>query len=147
MEFETHTDLQAALDAGTFLFKPEFFPASFRCSQCRQLKPLKHNCGTGYARNDANEFLCYQCCGENDAKELREKGKAVLYWTGAKPGDAGEVTNWPGTFRIPVRHVRTGAHNIARRRYDVWFMWEGRDYHGVQYGDNTQICRVKQVRA
>ena len=74
---------------------------------------------------------------------MTEHGRIMLYLSN------GEVMNWPGTLRFPA-HVRKGRHNIAGSRYDVWFAGpDGFQWHGVQYGDNTQIChckRTKQVR-
>lgn len=143
--FETHAELQAALDANTFLFKAEFFPAEFRCWQCLMLKPLQRDLGTGYARDKADNFLCYECCGKNEARDLRETGKGYLYLTRDKSG-AHTVSNWPGTLKIPVHHMRKGSHNMARTRYDVWFTFEGTAWHGVQYGEWTQVCHVRRLK-
>jgi hypothetical protein len=53
---------------------------------------------------------------------------------------------WPGTLKIRCG-VRTGRHNIAGKRYDVWFVGpDGKNWHGVTYGDNTQICRVRRLK-
>jgi len=143
--FETYQELESALAANTFLFSAEFFPAEFRCSQCRALKPLQRDLGTGYARDTSDNFLCYECAGENEARDLRETGKGYLYLTRDKSG-AHTVSNWPGTLTIPVRYLRKGAHNIARTRYDVWFTFEGAEWHGVQYGEWTQICHVRRLK-
>lgn len=59
-----------------------------------------------------------------------------------------EVTNWPGTFRRPIFNNRPqkGNHNFARTRYDVWFKVGENFFHGVQYGDFTQVCHIKCLK-
>ena len=126
----------------------------FVCSQCGETKPVQTSGGTGYGYNKASEPVCYACCGLNDAKEMRETGKAVLYLEMAplvgpnySHGNYGDctVSNWPGTLKIKGRFHK-GAHNIAGSRYDVWFVFGGNEWYGVQYGENTQICRCKQMK-
>ena len=156
--FENHKTLDAALDMaplspGAYRFAKQYGPAGFRCSQCGAVKafPLEDG-GTGYGLNKADDFVCYACCGENDRREMIETGKAILYLTHDRiaspsyPFADGKVTNWPGTFSLPCR-VKRGRHNIARRRYDAWFIGpDGKQWHGVQIGDNTQIIRCKRVK-
>jgi len=105
--------------------------------------------------HDTREKVCYACCGEHDKASMRGTGKAVLYLT----HDAfdtctiaqydnwrdGKITNWPGTLSIPCR-VKRGSHNIARWRYDAWFKFEGKQWHGTCYGDNSQIIHCKQTK-
>jgi hypothetical protein len=89
--------------------------------------------------------ICYACCGEHDRRRMLETGKATLYLCQREPG-AWVVSNWPSSLVFPVHHKRTGRHNMARRRYDAWFTGpDGKNWHGVQYGDNTQICHCKRV--
>lgn len=125
----------------------------WQCSRCAKTFELgtHDGCGTGYGRDGAGDVLCYQCCGELDLARMTETGRAVLYlkttpdFQGATYGDA-KLTNWPGTVTLQGR-FRRGAHNIARYRYDVWFKGpDGVDWHGVQYGDNTQICHCKRMK-
>lgn len=56
------------------------------------------------------------------------------------------ITNWPGTLEFSTAYMRRGYHNIAGRRYDVWFYFAGKRWHGVQYGDNTQILHCRQTK-
>ncbi len=43
---------------------------SFTCHKCKQQKfTPKGSCGTGYAINEENNKICYECCGEIDKKE------------------------------------------------------------------------------
>lgn len=62
------------------------------------------------------------------------------------------VTNWPGSLTLPVYYMRVGSHNMANCRYDVWFEVANPDtnqlerWHGVCYGDNTQICHCTRTK-
>lgn len=110
--------------------------------------------------------LCYACCGELDRQQMITEGRITLYLSGTKcwngwgtPPDDPElmkITNWPGTLRFVIAGptaVHKGRHNIARTRTDVWF--RGPDssghntatWHGVQYGDNTQLIHCKRVKS
>ena len=109
---------------------------------------------TGYGVNENSETFCYSCCAENDREYMKEHGKITLYLTinreivcnvGRKWFD-GKVGNWPDSLSFPCR-VKQGNHNIAGTRYDVWFNGpNGRVWHGVQYGDMTQLCYCKQTK-
>lgn len=148
--FETHQELQAALDDGTFRFLPAFGPAQFRCSDCKECKPLGGDgVGTGYGIADRNnpQFVCYACCGKREREAMIRTGKATLYLQHQNGGLNGTVTDWPGTLRFSCG-VRIGRHNIAGRRYDVWFTGpDGAQWHGTQYGDNTQIVHCRRTKA
>lgn len=75
----------------------------------------------------------------------------------AKPGDkfymylTGDiqsghyVSNWPGSFKIRV-YPRKGRHNFAGVRYDFWFNVGNHEFHGVQYGDNTQVAYIRCLK-
>jgi hypothetical protein len=58
-----------------------------------------------------------------------------------------QVTNWPGSLRFNA-FVRRGRHNLAGTRYDLWFTGpENTLWHGVQYGDQTQVCHCKRLKS
>lgn len=118
----------------------------FICSQCGEHKIHEDNFTTGYARDKDDNKVCFACCGLNDAKELETmpiKGKTVLYLNTKEK----TLSNWPGTFKIQLHAIRQGRHNIAGKRYDFWFDYKGNEFHGVQYGDNTQISHIKRLKA
>lgn len=99
---------------------------------------------TGYITIDG-KTTCYECCAKLDAQWMREKGKITLYLT--TDGDKATVGNWPGSLKFSA-FVRKGRHNIARTRYDVWFIGpDHAQWHGVQYGENTQICHCRRIKA
>lgn len=101
------------------------------------------------------ERHCYDCCAERDRYQMLETGKATLYLTlkdaftpdGNPNGKTGEISNWPGSLKFRTGPIRKGRHNMARVRYDTWFTGpDGKEWHAVQYGDNTQIAHCKRVK-
>ena len=135
------------------------------CADCgAQFIPTEHT--TGYGVSKDNKRICYACCGLRDRVDMIATGKAVLYLTldegalhrghivnmgvdgaMAKPG---KVSNWPGTLSFTVQPgtVKRGRHNFAGNRYDVWFIGpDGANWHGVQYGDNTQLCHCTRIKS
>lgn len=135
---------------------------TFTCVDCGQVKPTTDDGGTGYAvDNEGKGKVCYACCGVRDRKDMIEHGKATLYLTmpgkdvdmGVRQGKeikTGKVGNWPGTltFTLNSGAVKVSRHNIAGKRYDVWFTGpDGATWHGVTYGDNTQLCHCRRTKA
>lgn len=111
-------------------------------------KPSPHSdCTTGYGMIKGKTH-CFECCAEIDRKQMLEDGKATLYLTSSGAGlfSDGAVSNWPGTLKFNCR-VKKGRHNIARIRYDAWFVGpNGESWHGVQYGENTQIIHCRRLK-
>lgn len=112
---------------------------------------------------------CEMCIAEHDRKQMVETGRAVLYLSfprnprigrgmsrqaqlglGYLDHNYGEVTvsNWPGSLKFKLYpRVKVGQHNMAGRRYDVWFPGpDGFVWHGTQFGDMTQICHCKRTK-
>lgn len=131
------------------------------CDYCGEVKSHESDFTTGYATNKDGKKLCFDCCAVEDKKYMIEHGNSKglpLYLTPAKnppttPRLAGEtygtyeVTNWPGTLRFKCNKPKKNYHNIAGHRYDVWF--DGPDgflWHGVNYGENTQIVHCKRTK-
>ena len=86
---------------------------------------------------------CYPCSVERAKKIMRETGKFTLYliqdvWRA-------HLSDWTGLFTIPINAIKVGKHNKAGKRYDVWFTFEGEKWHGVTYGDMTQLCHIKRL--
>lgn len=133
-----------------FRFLPSHGPAGFVCSDCGETKPLNtdNGGGTGYARDNAGQFVCYECCGRRDVEDMKASGRGVLYLCMNRDnGPHHYVSNWPGTLSIKVANLRRGRHNLAGNRYDVTFTGpDGKRWRGTQYGDNTQICRVRRCK-
>lgn len=121
--------------------------------ECGHLESKHSDFTTGYGVDAKGNRYCYACCAENDKAYMREHGEITLYLThDSYNGEGktifhgafrdGKVTNWPGSLTFPAR-VKRGKHNIAGYRYDTWFMFEGKEWHGVQYGENSQLCYCK----
>jgi hypothetical protein len=135
---------------------------AWQCADCGKVAELgaHDGCGTGYGYDAQNRVICYACCGARDLAAMLETGRACLYLTCDAPTPrqrphAGSfdyapyrLTNWPGTLEFKARGARIGRHNFAGRRYDVWFKGpDGHEWHGVTYGDNTQICHVRRTKS
>jgi hypothetical protein len=114
------------------------------CGHAIEKKPKEYTGGTGYGIDENRKKICYECCALRDKATMRENGKITLYLVPI--GSSYEVTNWPGTLRLPVHTSRTGRHNIARTRTNVWFTFEGAQWYGVQYGDWSTICHCKRLK-
>jgi hypothetical protein len=99
---------------------------------------------TGYGTDENGKKRCFDCCGKRDRILMKQTGKATLYLS--KKNNQYAITNWPGTLSINSRRVITGGHNFAGIRYDVWFELDRETWHGVTYGDNTQLCHCKRLK-
>ena len=107
---------------------------------CGHPPALTDGIGTGYGERHGQTY-CYNCCARIDRQEMQRTGKATLYYDGT------EVTNWPGTLRFHLTYASTGRHNIAGKQYHVWFNGpDGFVWHGVQYGEWTQVCHCRRTR-
>ena len=109
--------------------------------------------GYGYqVKEDGTKvILCYECCGlidKEDIEKCKPGDRFMFYLHYEKNGKYGDsyVCNWPNSLKY-ICGVREGRHNIARVRYDVWFTDHiGREWYGVTYGDNTQICHCRLLK-
>ena len=118
----------------------------FICRQCNQVKRHESNLTTGYGEDKHGNKICFACCAKLDQGDMLREGRATLYLSKAE-NDLWRVTNWPGSLEFVVSYPRRGRHNIAGQRYDVWFLGpDNRVWHGVQYGEFTQICHVRRTR-
>lgn len=126
-------------------------PNTFTCHKCNQSKINHDTFTTGYARDDQNNKICFDCCADVDKEHMQKHGKITLYLTkdlpkGQVTHPENRITNWCNTLSIKPYFIRKGRHNIAKTRYDVWFRYEGQEWHGVQYGDDTQLCHCKRLK-
>lgn len=92
-----------------------------------------------------DKFYCYDCCAVLDTQQMKDTNQIVLYLDQDQENNY-FVSNWPGTLKIMVEEIKKGKHNIAKTRYDVWFSYAGKNWHGVQYGEWTQLCHCKAVK-
>ena len=120
-----------------------------QCDTCARPLMGAVNCGgTGYAIDQLARRHCYQCCADHDWASLRAGKPQCLYLTGDNASKQWGISNWPGSLELRAMNVRKSyGYGFGRRydRYDVWFTFEGRQWHGVNQGDN-QILRCKQLK-
>jgi len=118
---------------------------TFTCFTCGKTITNDRPHITGYGIDKDNNKICYTCCANDDRQQMRDTGKITLYLTGT-PSQGFKLTNWPGSFEIRPTSYHLGRHNIARTRTDVWFVFDGYWWHGVQYGEFTQLCHCKKTK-
>lgn len=125
----------------------------FLCHDCGRVLPVQTEAGTGYARfSEGDHLVCYDCMAIRDRADMESTGRAVLYLseggTKANPLAPFHVGNFPGTLEFPVYGVTKSFHNFAGvdGRRDFYFRAFGREWHGVNIGDN-QIARCKVLKA
>lgn len=117
-------------------------PTTFICHQCKQQKPIQNTGGTGYATDNDENKICYDCCGINDAENLKflKIGEtATLYW------DGGNIINWPGTLKIPVKSPGIWVTGFKRKTTHIEFIYAGQYYKALNT-DNNQIARIRRVK-
>lgn len=102
---------------------------------------------TGTAWTNDNKEICWACSVETIKAYMREHGQATLYFVRNFKTGKYKVTDWTGLLSMDVRGHSTSRHNMARRRYDYWFIFEGEEWHGYTVGDNTQIAHCKRNKS
>ena len=117
---------------------------TFTCSKCNKEIENTDTFTTGYGVDKNDNKVCFACCGVDDKEYMRNNGKIDLYLV--KKDNRYHVVNWPSTLDFPVSYAKKGRHNIAGLRYDVWFTFEGKTWHGVNYGVNSEICHCKVTK-
>lgn len=61
--------------------------------------------------------------------------------------EAGTVSNWHGTIKIPARFGPVWVSNFGDRRRTVRFVWQGVQMFGVWCGiEFNQVVKVRQVK-
>jgi len=100
---------------------------------------------TGYGVTDNGERHCYECCAKMD-REFMDSNKKITLYLVERDGKF-FIENWAGSLSYKVQFSKKGGHNIAGSRLDVWFNdHHRRQWHGVQYGNNTQLCHCKKLK-
>jgi hypothetical protein len=97
---------------------------------------------TGYGTDINGDKYCYACCADEDRRLMREVGE----WTGYLVG--GTITNWPGSLKLPVTHVKHSHGYGFGTHYQVTtgnFNFEGHIWSFRNAGD-MQIARCKRTK-
>lgn len=111
--------------------------------ECGHPESPHGNFTRGWGRDETGKRFCYECCAKQDREYMQAHGRITLYLD----QKTWKVTNWPGSLAYKVIAHSKGRHNWAGVRYDVWFLDEqGHKWHGVQYGNYTQLCHCKRVK-
>jgi len=112
-----------------------------------------------YAHTPDNKRVCRECAGARIRAEMVKSGRITLYLI-FRPQEVPDyqkgvhyrnrgwyVTDWAGSpSMVFPATIHKGRHNIARTRYDAWFRGpDGYIWHGLQYGENTQICHCRRT--
>ena len=85
-----------------------------KCHKCDTEIVKPDSLGTGYAIDNQDNKICYDCCGKQDIEIMRITGKIGGYYcvpSVSRPRlhygqqrtsgiDAGTFQNWPGTLKI-----------------------------------------------
>lgn len=101
-------------------------------------------CAPGYGVSDGLK-MCFACCGKAEKEFLITRGHGMLYLTGQRGEE--KLTDWPGVLIYRPSRVSHSRHNIGRTRTDVWFTGpDNKRWHGVQIGENNQVCRVHRLK-
>lgn len=116
------------------------------CHVCNKEIVKPDDITTGYGIDKDDHKICFACCGIQDHEYMRNHDKTTLYLT-SKDG-RWIVSNWPGTLAISaIGYERQHAHNWGLSRRDVWFADEfGNHWHGVSYGDFTQLVHCRKLK-
>lgn len=155
---------QAQIDAVTHCeVCGQAFPPKPHCEVCKQAFPSIGASGYGIRAADGKK-VCYICCADDDLAAMKANGRITLYLEEVKTDNLRtigynrgrrylnhgcyQVSNWPGTLKFRPHQVMQGRHNIAGRRYDVWFKdGDNNLWWGVQYGDSTMILHCKRIKS
>ena len=118
----------------------------FTCTACGENKTHTDPHTTGYGQDKDGNKVCFACCGLQDMQSMRDTGKGDGYLVRNDDGTH-KFTNWPGTLSLSVYGIRKSFHNFAGRdgRTDFYFMFEGKEWHGVNIGDQ-QFSRVHVLK-
>lgn len=133
----------------------------YTCADCAQVFPeWIHDESIGnYILAPNGSKICHKCTDEREKGTLMNLhiGKRVrMYLCGAsansvstygnKPDERVYVCGVTGAFKINVSWAKRSRHNIAGWRYDVWFCFQGKNFHAFQCGDMTQLCVVRRLK-
>lgn len=100
---------------------------------------------TGYGEDSQGRKFCYEDAGIQDLNTMFEEGRITLYVT--KEDGQYFVTNWPGSLKFKAQgQTRNNAGGFGSQRTDVWFDFDGSQWHGVNRGDSqlTSCRRTKR---
>ena len=111
--------------------------------------PFQVGCSLpGYGKDRDGNIVCYDCAGKMDADTLEslKPGEWMdLYLVNDVDGNYW-VQNWPGSLKFNIYPPPHWQAQSFRNWYDIWFFFRNNRYHGVKYGNNTEIVHIQKVR-
>lgn len=119
-----------------------------KCDDCgKSITPM--GVAAGFAlmpRGDHVTYLCYKCTANHEKETMRSTGKIDLYLVGDGKAQPFKVSDFSGHLTFKPTRVSVGKHNVASKRWDVWFRFENETWHGVCYGNSTQVLHCKRIK-
>jgi hypothetical protein len=111
------------------------------CTQCKvTIEKPTDSFTTGYGIDKDGNKVCYACCGVLDSKRLADGKDPGLYL------EKGFITNWCGTFRIPVTYSRHVARLFFGKPGIVGnFSYMGKNWAFRGVGEGMYI-RAKTIK-
>jgi hypothetical protein len=88
---------------------------------------------------------------ESTKNAMRENGQYLFYLLDNQDktclyNERFSIVNYNNSVVFNNIWVKKGKHNFAGTRYDAWFVFEGYWWHGVNYGENSQLIHCKKTK-
>jgi hypothetical protein len=134
------------------------------CAVCKQdiISTSDSAPGYGVVDNPASEYyaehrlqaedkICYACCGKMDLAYMATHDKMTLYLS--KTSGEWTVGNWPGSlkYKVCVSISKRGHFSPIggyMERRDCWFRDDNGDYwHGRSIGGWTEIAHCRKLKS
>ncbi len=120
----------------------------FHCDYCKEDKEYISTTPTGFIKYH-NKTICFGCYTRIDIDNMRITGKGILrlHREDTLPSEPLRYTMRNlGTLRLPVNRIITKNYVKHSTRRDIWFDLYDQIWHGVQYGDFTQLCHCRRLK-
>ncbi len=118
----------------------------FVCVDCGEEKIHVDSLTTGYGIDKQGAQGLLLLLREADSADMSATGRAVLYLTEEGPEGA-VVSNWPGLRSFGSVTSAWVLTTLPVGAVDVWFTdSDGREWHGINYGHNSQLCHCRRLR-
>jgi hypothetical protein len=87
-------------------------------------------------------MVCESCITDIDKSEITGASIMNLYLDGSR------LSNGSNTFYVDIDIVKKSDNKMFGTRYDMWFKYDGKNWHGVKMGNdyfNVVKCKVKKI--
>lgn len=116
--------------------------ATFQCFDCREVKPVQTDGGTGYAvLSKLNERVCYACAADRDRRDA-SLGRPIVAYVGKRNARSlNDLTTWAGV-KIGSCYLgkswRVRSH-IGPHMYQVYSIIDGVTFTGRSFGEGMCV--------